>query len=306
MPRTLRDAALAAGGLAATAALALAVGNAAWKRHGRRAHAALDALGAPPERPPFTRAELEGLPPPVARYLALAIPEGHPRIHRARVEWSGEFQATPGRGWSPFTATQRFAAEPPGFVWDAKIRMPPGPPVWVRDGYAAGEGSMRGAILGVVPVVDEGGTPEMAASALVRWLGEAVWFPTALLPSDAVRWEPVDDHTARATVVDGAVRVSADFRFAPTGDVVAMTALRYRDVDGTGVPTPFEGRYGRWTRMEGVWIPRQAEAAWILPEGRRPYWRGTVERVSYCEAARPLTAPRSGSPPSAPAAGRRG
>ncbi len=281
MKRALRIAAVAAGAIAAAAALALAAGDAAWNRAGRRALTALDALPAPAERPPFTHAELEGLPPPVARYLALAIPRGHPRIRDARIEWSGEFQSAPGGGWTPFTATQRFVAEPPAFVWDAKIRMLPGLAVRIRDRYASGQASMFGAVGGLVPVVDQGGTPEIAASALVRWLGEAVWFPTALLPSEGMRWEAVDARTARATVVDGTVRVSADFHFAPTGEIVGMTALRYRDVDVAGVLTPFEGSYRRWERMNGMLIPREAEVAWVLPEGRYPYWRGRVERAVY-------------------------
>ena len=120
--------------------------------------------------------------------------------------------------------------------------------VRVRDGYRPGRGTMLGRLGGLVTVVNEAGTPEMAASALTRWLGEAVWFPTALIPGGVadhgVRWEAVDDSTARATITDGGTTVSAEFRFAPTGEITGVTAMRYRDVNGTGVLTPFEGQYG--------------------------------------------------------------
>jgi hypothetical protein len=59
----------------------------------------------------------------------------------------------------------------------------------------------------------------MARSDLARCLGEAIWFPTALLPGPDVRWEAVDDGTAQATVVDGPVSASAEFRFAPSGKI---------------------------------------------------------------------------------------
>jgi hypothetical protein len=53
-----------------------------------------------------------------------------------------------------------------------------------------------------------------------------------------------------------------------------MTAMRYRDVDGRGVLTPFEGRYGAYVRRGGVLVPGESEVAWLLPEGRFAYWRG--------------------------------
>jgi hypothetical protein len=84
----------------------------------------------------------------------------------------------------------------------------------------------------------------MAQSALARWLGEAPWFPTALLPGSFVPWKAVDDSTARATVSDGSVQASADFHFAASGEITRFTAMRYREADGTAVLTPFEGRYG--------------------------------------------------------------
>lgn len=229
------------------------------------------------------------LPAPVARYLAFALPPDAVRIRTARIRWSGEFQMRPGGGWSPFEAEQHFTASPPGFVWDARIRMMRLVPVRVRDGYAAGRGTMLGRLGGLVTVVDQGGTPEMAAGALARWLGEAVWLPTALVPGGpggaGVRWEPVDDATARASVADGGTTVSADFHFAATGEITRMTAMRFRDVRGTGVLTAFEGRYGDYARRDGVMIPTSAEVAWLLPEGRFPYWRGRPVEVEYGRAA---------------------
>jgi len=32
---------------------------------------------------------------------------------------------------------------------------------------------------------------------LLRWLGESVWFPTNLLPSDNIKWESIDDKSAK-------------------------------------------------------------------------------------------------------------
>ena len=276
------------GTVAAAAVAALATGGVTWRRATGRSVTRLlaHAPAAGEARAPHPGgADPSRLPAPVARYFAFALSADQPGIRTARIRWIGEFQMRPGGGWKPFEAEQHVTAWRPGFVWDARIHMLPLVPVRVRDGYVAGEGSMLGRVGALATVVDQGGTPEMAAAALARWLGEAVWFPTALLPGagpgEGVRWEAVDDRTARATITDGATTVSADFHFAPTGEITAMTAMRYCDVDGTGVLTPFEGRYWDYARRSGVMIPMSAEVAWLLPEGRFPYWRGHPADMVY-------------------------
>ena len=274
------------GGILAVGTGAFLLGAARWRRETADA---LDRLLATPEpvAAPVVAAGDE-LPAPVARYFEFALPDGAHRIEKARVRWEGEFRMGPDAAWAPFTATQHFTALPPGFVWDADIRMMSVLRVRVRDSYARGRASMLGRVAGLVPVVDQSGSTELAQSALARWLGEAVWLPTALLPTgdgDAVRWEPVDDSTARATVTDGAVRASAEFRFAPTGEIRSMTALRYRDVDGEPVLTPFEGLYHDYVRRDGFMVPGEAEVAWLLPEGQFAYWRGRPVEVRYEPAA---------------------
>jgi len=282
--RAIRIGGTLVGGVVAAGVAATAVGAYTWRRGTAKRYSLLTEQmrlrGDTTERP-FHHADTDDLPAPVARYFEFALPEGQRRIRAARVRWTGKLRLRPGASWSRFTAEQRFTVAPPGFVWDAEVRMVPLVPVRVRDSYIAGQGEMLGRLGGVATVVNEGGTPEMASSALVRWLGEAAWFPTALLPGEGVSWEAIDDSTARATVTDGATRVSADFHFAQTGELTGMTALRHRDVNGTGVLTPFEGRYERFERRQGVMIPTVAEVAWLLPEGRFAYWRGQPVDVAY-------------------------
>ena len=57
-------------------------------------------------------------------------------------------------------------------------------------------------LFSAVTLVNFGGR-EIDQSALVRYLTEAVYFPTALLPSRTLRWEELDADSARATLVSG-------------------------------------------------------------------------------------------------------
>ena len=55
-------------------------------------------------------------------------------------------------------------------------------------------------LFNAITLVNFGGR-EIDQSALVRYLTEAVYFPTALLPSRTLRWEALDADSARATLV---------------------------------------------------------------------------------------------------------
>ena len=87
--------------------------------------------------------------------------------------------------------------------------MLPGLPVRVHDAYIAGEGILHASLFGLVSVANLRGTPEAAQGELLRLLAEAAWYPTALLPSQGVRWEAVDDSSAKATLKDGDSTVDA-------------------------------------------------------------------------------------------------
>lgn len=274
----------AAGTAIIAGAATLLAGAIVWRRASERRSRWMTGVARRTPRThdlPYSSAEVVDLPSPVARYLAFALPEGQPRIRVARVDWKGGMRLRPGAAWSPFTAKQVFTVTPPGFVWSADVRTFPLVPVRVRDSYVAGEAQMLARLGSVVPVVDERGTPELASGALMRWLGEAAWFPTAFLPGGGVQWEAVNDSTARAMVTDGAVRISAEFHFAPTGELSSMTAMRYRDVNGTSVLTPFEGRYEQYARRGGLMVPTAAEVAWLLSEGRFAYWRAQPVTITY-------------------------
>jgi hypothetical protein len=243
--------------------------------------ARVTAAGRSADRRTFDQRALAGLPVPVVRYFEFALTPGQPFIRTARVEHRGEFRTGLDAPWSPFRSVQHFSADPPGFVWDAKIDMVPVVGVRVRDRYLSGEAGMLGKVAALVPVVDQQGSWELAAGALHRYLAESAWLPTALLPREGLVWEAVDDSTARVTLTDSHVRVSLDVHFATSGEIARVEAERYRDVDGVGVLTPFVGHFRDYVRVDGMRIPREGEVEWVLPEGRFSYWRGRVERIDY-------------------------
>ena len=232
----------------------------------------------------YDAAEVADLPPPVRRYFRAVLKDGQPIVCGVRLSQEGQFRmGDAASAWRPFKATQVFTTRPPGFDWDARIRMAPGLPAYVHDTYASGVGSLRAQVLGLFTVAEVRGTPASAQGELLRYFAEAAWYPTALLPSQGVRWEAMDDSTARAILTDGATTVSLEFGFDPGELITSLRAAsRYRG-DKEGVPefAPWHVRFWAYEVREGMQIPMQGEVAWEMPAGLLPYCRVHIERIAY-------------------------
>lgn len=261
-----------------------AFGASRWADSTRALNERLEAARQPISPTRFDAArELEGLPAPVQRYFRTVLTDGQPLVAAATVEHRGTFNmGEAAEQWKSFTSQQRVITRRPGFIWDGKVAMLPGLNVHVHDAYVAGEGILHPAILGLFTLVDMRGTREVAEGELMRFFAEAAWYPTALLPSQGVRWESIDERSARATLVDGLVSLTLTFTFAGDGTVQAARAdARGRTVAGKVVMTPWEGRWSDVQVRDGMKVPMTGEVAWLTPEGRKPYWRGTISSARY-------------------------
>ncbi len=268
--------------------IALAVGlwgHARWSHNVQTFVYALEAATLPvPQRPGrFYEEQLATLPPVVQRYFAKVLTPNQPLVHRVYLEQTGTFNRSFQQPqWDTFTARQRIATARPGFVWDAAISMGPGIDVRVVDAYVAGTGTLQPSVLGLVDLAGQQGGADIARGELMRYLAEAVWYPTALLPGQGVQWTAVDAQSALATLTDGALTVALTFHFDAQGWVQRITSdARSAMVDGTLVPMPWEAVVSDYQLRDGMWVPLQAEVAWTPASGRVPYWRGKIEKIDY-------------------------
>jgi hypothetical protein len=235
----------------------------------------------PPTR--YDARELEGLPAPVQRYFRAVLQDGQPVITAVEIAMAGRFNMSPtGEQWKPFTSRQRVVTRRPGFLWDASISMLPGVAVRVADSYIAGKGLLHATVQGLFTVAQTQGDGEIARGEFMRWFAEVAWYPTALLPSQGVRWEAVDEHSANATMVDGPLTLTLLFRFNDAGLIGSFRAeARGGMVGGKMVMAPWEGCWSNYQTRGGVLVPCTGEVAWMRPEGRKPYFIGTVTALTF-------------------------
>ncbi len=231
----------------------------------------------------YNARELEGLPAPVQRYFRAVLKDGQPIIAAASIEQTGTFNMSEtAEAWKPFTAKQRVITQRSGFDWDARIMMFPGVAAYIHDAYIAGQGTLHGAVLGLIPVVNMPDSLDLRQGEFMRYFMEALWYPTALLPSQGVRWEAVDRQSARATLTDGAITLTLTFHFQEDGLIDSARAeSRGRLVNGVPSNAPWQGRFWNYATRDGMQVPLEGEVAWVMPDGLKPYYRGKLTLLSF-------------------------
>jgi hypothetical protein len=228
---------------------------------------------------PASRARMstiDELPAPVARYRALAVGDRAP-IRTVLMQHGGTFRTHPGAHPAPIHGTQLFTADPPGFVWSARVRM--APLLWfdARDEIVDGKGSMRVLFDSTIPVVNAAGA-YLDQGAALRLLAELAWLPTSLFDARYVRWSAIDEAHARATLRLRGREVSAVYAFDASGLPSHVDGERYMD---GGELRPWGGTFRDYRRVSTMLVPFEAEVTWQLETGPFTYAHWIVESVEY-------------------------
>lgn len=227
--------------------------------------------------------ELRGLPAPVQRYFQRALKPGQRIVASVEVSNVGTFNMSrSGQRWRPFNSHQSVVTRRPGFVWSARISLFSGVTAFVHDAYVAGQGILRPTLMGLFALGRQEGGDALDKAELIRYLAEAAWYPTALLPSQGVSWSAVDERSAHATLRDGRSAVTLLFRFNDHGMIESACADARGAVE-RGILTlrEWEGRWSNYRRRDGMRIPTSGEASWVVHGNRMPYWRGAVTSLTY-------------------------
>jgi len=262
---------------------AVSVGRLLQRRRATRHRNELRRLATTDRSRTVTTDDFEDLPNPVRDYFANVLDEGQQYVETVTLKQTGELR--PGdseSAWKPFTATQYITTDPPGFFWDATVRFWPLVDIHIGDRYCDGDGHARVSALGLVPLGGDDTNPELNRGELLRYLAEAVWYPTALLPSHGVEWDPVDERTATATLESGDTSATLTFHFTDDDEVSKVHAeQRPRRVDDRYEPTPWTGRWHDYQIRNGMRVPTAGEVIWQLPDGEMEAWRGRLTEISY-------------------------
>lgn len=224
-----------------------------------------------------TADELRKLPAPVAAWLERSGVVGRPRAATVHLHQRGEIRTKVDAPWMPARAVQYFSIDPPGFVWRVDATMMGTLPIAGRDRYVAGHGEMlikAASVVTIVKAADEA----IDQGAMLRYLAEIIWFPSAAL-GPHVSWEPIDATHARATMRDAGRTAPAVFTFDGQGRAVRFDAERPLGGGQDAKLTPWFGASSEWRTFEGIEVPARGEVGWQLPAGPFIYYRWEITEV---------------------------
>ncbi|MGO9958780.1 MAG: DUF6544 family protein [Solirubrobacteraceae bacterium] len=225
---------------------------------------------------------LADLPEAVRRYLSYTGLVGKPFVRTVRLTQRGRMRPGPGQPWMALEAEEHYTVRPPGFVWAGTIRLGPVAVARARDMYADGHGHMLVKVASLFAVVNASGK-EMDQGAMMRYLSEMIWFPSAFL-EDNISFEAVDDRSALVTLTDRGQSACGTLFFDGDGRLTDFVAKRYRIIDGRSEletwSTPVTG-YGEF---EGLRLPIRGKAAWKLAVGDLEYIEVAITELEYDSA----------------------
>jgi len=224
--------------------------------------------------------EIVRLPEPVQRWLRHANVVGSERIRTVRLKQRGLFRQGPDQRWMPFAAEQYYTTDPPAFLWHATIQTAGGLPlIDVKDSLHDGHGKIQAKIGALFTLATATG-PELDQGALLRFLNETMWFPTTPV-CPYIEWSCLDAHSAKATISYQRITASAVFYFDEAGNIVNMTADRYRTVDGTFSLDPWSTPITRYGEFHGIHVPTSGQGVWHLPAGDFSYIQLEITDIDY-------------------------
>jgi len=267
--------------LTVTAVIVVAIAARNFNKTFKQKVAKLFSSQSKVERKVVTEDDIRDLPEPVQRYLRYTGIIGRQRAAFVRLKQAGAMRPKPDGKWFPLKAEEYFTVDNPGFVWKGRMAIAPLISAEAQDMYLNGQGNMHVKLMSAINIVNAKGK-DMDEASLMRYFNEMQWFPSSLV-SGNVKWEAIDANSARSTLTDRGVTVSALFCFDKEGKITNFIAERGRSTDGGKVvrttwSTPISeyGTYGN-----GLRLPSKGEAIWHLESGEYSYIKLEITEVEY-------------------------
>ena len=212
----------------------------------------------------------EDLPAPVARFYRVAAGERLPVIDSAVISMRGTLRF----GSLTFPARLRFTHDAgQGYRHYIEATIFGLPLLKVNERYLDGRARME------LPVGVVENEPKVDMAANLGLWGESIWLSPLFVTDRRVRWEAIDETTARLVVPFEEGEDGFTVAFDPeTGFIDWMEAMRYREADDEE-KIPWHLEVQAWKAYHGLLVPGRASVTWA-DEGT-PWLVLEVEDVVY-------------------------
>jgi len=242
------------------------------------------ASRAEPSGGNFDPAMVVKLPEIAQRYFRRAIAPGTALKTCVKLEMQGRFLLGDKWSYRTYAMRARQILRPPfEFVWIPKMTSR-FLSISGSDALVAGSAWTRFWLLGLVPVVNAGTSPDLVRSATFRTAMEGLWVPASLLPQNGAEWDQLGPDMARIRLRHVFPEIVLEMTLAANGSVREVSGQRWSNANRERVfrLQPFGGSLSSDATFGGYTIPN------VLQMGNHfgtdeflPFFQVGVSRVAY-------------------------
>jgi hypothetical protein len=213
-----------------------------------------------------TKEDIGQLPEMIQKWMQSSGVIGTEPLVSVHLRQKGKMKIKPEGKWMPFMAEQYFDVSNPAFIWTTEVDFLPLIKMVGRDKFIDGNGEMLIKLADLIPVVNERNHEKIDSGAMVRYLAEMVWFPSAAL-NDYVHWEAMGANSAKGTFILNGKSVSGIFEFSENGEMQSFEAERYYEGGKDATLETWLIKVEEYKNFNGFKIPNKCSVTWKLKEG---------------------------------------
>jgi hypothetical protein len=225
----------------------------------------------------ITETDLHHLPQPVQQYLRYCGVVGTPYPHNMYVKFAGEMRSRE-RDWFSFTSEQYNFFDKPSRLFFMKGKMF-GLTVPGYHRYENQKALMHIKLFGLIDVVNIDG-PEITKGETVTVFNDMCLMAPGFLIDKRIAWEPMNDTTAKATLTNGTIKVSAVLYFNQQGQLIDFISNdRYETNSKQWLP--FSTPVSEYKTLNNMNLISYGEAVWHYPDSAFVYGKFRTKKIEY-------------------------
>lgn len=233
-----------------------------------------------PSKDLITNGDIVNLPEIIQKWMKRSGVIGRSKTAYAHLVQSGKMRTKPGGKWMDFKAEQTVDLVSPAFIWNTEVDAAPMVRLVGRDKFEEGKGEMLIKVLSLVNVVDEKNHFQINTGAMLRYLGEICWYPSAAL-NDNIVWQEIGENSAKAIFRENATSVEGVFHFSEEGDLLSFEALRYYGGGKDSKKELWHIEALEYSNFSGYRIPNKCNVTWKLADGDFTWLQLQIQEIYY-------------------------
>lgn len=224
---------------------------------------------------------LDSYPLMLKKYFKNSIPDSSYSSSYAYLKLNGEIKTGENSNWQQVTAEEHLSVSQPAYIWNAKLKMNDIVSARAIETYINGTGNILIKLFSSLKISDATGG-YVDQSGLTRYLCDAVFVPSALLPNEFLEWEFVEQGKVKGTLRFKDLKADADFYFNSSGEVTRIeTSDRYRTTPAGYVRNLLSITLSDYRTFGSYKIPTYFETAWQTKNGKFVFGKFNITDAQY-------------------------